>query len=303
MQISIDFYIKSRDLIQPFKTSRSEVSKKDILIIIFDNKFPFELPLSPSMGEMPNDTILMAKEKKLSRMTKRALSYYKGMILDPFTLPIVEPIKQFHTITYDINNKNIQEGDYLQRFKGSVDNMQTIIDWSHANNDTWTVDFNEGLNHEQLKYFIDNAKLDNCVFIEQPIPSGDFSLPESPVDYWVDEGLKNLSPNKFLESPFKGFMLKPIAFNFDEFHEWIAMAVKNEVPFFVSGLTCDNLHHEFLKAWNNCSTYQNIYPRTAAFFTEELDISPDLYEKNDYLDAIKKIKSSFEHITNITIQI
>lgn len=301
MPILIDFYLTSRKLKRPFKTARSEVSEKDVLILVFDNEFAFELPLSPSMGEMPSETIDQAKKNQISMMTQRALSFYQGMTASDFKRPEVMPQKTFHTITYDINSTEIEEGSYLQRFKGSSENMSEIIDWSQNHKDTWTVDFNAGLNEEELRTFLKEADLENCQFIEQPMPAGDLTLPKSPVPYWVDEGLKELAPNRFLESAYKGFMLKPLAFDFPRFLEWMNFAKENQIPFFISGLACDNLFFSFLRYWNKCSTWRNIYPERAGFFINDLEININPYETGNFSEVIEKIRADFEKVCSLEV--
>jgi len=301
MPISVDFHLINRQLIRPFKTARSEVSKKDVLILIFNNEFAFELPLSPSMGEMPDETISMAKKGIASPMVLRSLGFYKGMNSNNQNISKVSPLKKFHTITYDINNKEYHEGNYLQRFKGSAHNMNEIAEWSHKNKDQWTIDFNAGLSKEELESFIEMADLSNCLFIEQPLLPGASSLPEAPVDYWADEELKELAPNKFLESNFRGFMLKPLAFDFQEFCDWITFANKSEIPFFISGLACDNLFFSFLKYWNSFSTWQNVYPESSNFFTEQLSLVQNPYETNNFKDVIEQTRADFEKVCSLEL--
>lgn len=302
MQILIDFYIKNRRLINPFKTARSEVVQKDVLIIVFNNSFAIELPLSPSMGEMPMEVIKKAKNGELSIMASRALSYFRGMTKNSKREVTNIPLRTFHTITYDMNKTSIKEGEFLQRFKGGKENLDYLIECSRSLNYSWTVDFNEGLTEEELIYFLKNAELKNCLFIEQPLNADVSSLPDTAVKYWIDEGLKRLTPNEFLRSNYKGFMLKPLVFDYDEFNQWLLFGQKNKVPFFISGLACDNLYFEFLKYWNNFATWENKYSKKSGFFIEELIIEDNPYMTGDFRNVIEQVKSSFEKVCSLNYE-
>ena len=121
-------YRISKTLKRPFSTSSGTLTHKDIIVIVFENnhrpEFIFELPFSPSMGEMP-DSFIENMQNGNSYYFDVARSWYEYFKARQ-KLPLVSnPIEQcIHT--YGIGDIEFSDSGLI-RMKVAATNLDELI--------------------------------------------------------------------------------------------------------------------------------------------------------------------------------
>ena len=308
MDIKIDLYSKIYHLEQEFTTARSSIRKKEILFLVFKSEnvdqFVFELPLSPSMGSMPIDIYKEFhywQNKKINRKQlsnkyiNSAISYFVNLIMFKKSLPVFEPMKIYNFSTIPISKDQLkldhfQSAISIPRFKGSADNLDWLIHFSKSTDLKWAVDFNASLNQDNFINFSKRVNFDNCVYIEQPLPVGEFNYELKSycnTIVFADEELKGLSPSNYDLNLWDGFSLKPINYDFDELMSWLYFAQLNKINYFIGSQINDLIDQSFSNCWNFCSTWQ-------------LKLAP-IHKQYYYLcpqNTMKLNSETFEYIKN-----
>ncbi len=315
----LELFSSKKELIRPFKTARSTVSKKEILIIVFYLEklpvFAFELPLSPSLGEMPVDVIKYFKSKNRldlkSVMVERAISYFKGLkSVKNFNRPKNQLVKIFKTL--GINDfPELIDKETIYRFKASKKNIKDINQFVLSNNIKWCVEFNQSLDIKEFESILSEINFSKCEYIEAPF---DFNYTDkkikSNIPIFADEILSTIDKVQFVNYDFKGAMLKPLKFNFDELLSWINYSYERNLPFYISNVASDTLGNCFIDFWNNLSLYKyEMDYNFNSFFADSLTFEKNPYEitKTDefYFDAscVDEIKKNYKSIASIRVKI
>ena len=276
MTIQIKIFHANKMLKNEFITASGCLKEKEILMVIFYiNELPtflYELPLSPSLGEMPRDILTILDRKKiqafnLSPHLKRACSYFFGLALHDFRSEFYCPLYSLKMCTYSLHEWPEQEDNHIFRLKCNAKNLNQLILYSKRINSQWTVDFNGSLNKELFLCFLQKANFKNCLWIEQPLKSGELShslAKNSRIPIYADEDVTFMRPENFIESPYKGLMLKPIRHDFPEFLKWLQFAHRFKIPCLIGNQICDVVSSSFCRFFNRLSTVEVIFENTSS---------------------------------------
>ena len=309
MDTKIEIYSCDRPLVNSFASASGTLKRKRVIQIVFIQKsidrFIFELPLSPSLGEMPEDVLFecMAWDKEISyidiksKMLKRSIKYFQWSLQSSFVLSKLVPIKKYIFQTIPIGqNKRLIRNDVLHRYKGSSNNLEGLIKITLEQNEPWSVDFNGSLNYEQWELFCSKAFFAKCAYIEQPLAIGKLNQEMAnlcPVALYADEEMEWLSNENFVSSPYSGMVLKPIRHDPDELIKWIEIARAYKIPCVVGGMVCDYVASAFEEFWNKLMTIQHKEFCITSFFDLEPWKYPVYY---DEATEIKVNKQIFDYV-------
>ena len=269
-------YRISKTLKRPFSTSSGTLTHKDIIVIVFENnhrpEFIFELPFSPSMGEMP-DSFIENMQNGNSYYFDVARSWYEYFKARQ-KLPLVSnPIEQcIHT--YGIGDIEFSDSGLI-RMKGAATNLDELIKLSWRINKEWMVDFNASLDEKQLQTFLQKANLQDCLCIEQPIRKDfdkslhDFSFKK----FRADESMAYFKQiAKIKKLGYTSVVLKPIYYKANDFFALLKDASELGIDTIIGSVSCDNIFMDFCKLLNN----------STSIYTQNLD-----EEESMFADAFK----------------
>lgn len=295
----IDVFKIRKKLKQPFKTSSGILSEKDIILLVFkeDNMdtFIYELPFSPSMGEMPDSFINKLENNLSSSFLSNAISWYDFMKSGEkiYRSSVSERTK---IITYGIDEINYDRGSLI-RLKGSSANMSSVVNFSKSTNDKWMIDFNGSLNIEMLNRFIKEVDLKNCVAVEQPLAkeySGRLNYNKN-ISFRADESVslhKDISILK--QIGYSSVVLKPLYYTAGELTRLLLDAEKLQVRTIVGSVSCDNIFLDFCKVVNQmCSIYIENLSDSSSMFLEPF-LTENIYSIED-----ERIKINQEIFTEL----
>ncbi len=276
--LQIKIYTAKRILESSFETSSGKLKEKEILQLLFFEKqqpvFIHELPLSPSLGEMPNDIKIALKQhhtKALFRSThlRRSLSWLNMKTTDFTSFQKKKPINTLSLQTFGIGDWPVTNRLSVVKIKSDLKSIKQLIAFSKNSTNRWCVDFNGSLSEEAWTYLIKNANFDNCLWVEQPFPCSKLTFKlanQSPVSIYADEEISRLSPATFKSSPYTGFILKTIKHDFSVFLEWLTFAQNNEIPCIIGTQVCDEVSSSLCRFFNQFSTICVDYTSLASFF-------------------------------------
>lgn len=263
--MTIKVFYSEKYLNQPFCTQSGSLKKKGIFQIAFYKgemlDFIYEVPLSPSLGEMPKDLFHLFSSHKMEAFDrsvnlKRAISYYHGMKKFPLK---EETPRKMRINTYGIGDWAHNLFQDIARLKCDGKNVVKLIEFSFETDHPWCVDFNASLNENQWKYFLAASNLRHCQWIEQPLPINkltDRLASLSPIDLYADEEMSQLTPKQFLNSPYRGFMLKPVRHDFEHLIKWIEFSRHYQIPAMINSLVSDCVSISLCKFFNRYMTIE-----------------------------------------------
>ena len=81
--------------------------------------------------------------------------------------------------------------------------------------------------------------------------------------------MQRLSPQKFLNSPYGGFILKPIRHDFSTCVEWLNLAQRTRIPCLVGAPVCDVVTLALCDFFNSFTTIKSENIRKESFFQGE----------------------------------
>ena len=159
--------------------------------------------------------------------------------LQPFHSP-----KKLKIQTIGIGEYNVDFSSYneLLRFKCDKKNVALLIAKTWGLKQNWTVDFNGSLDETSWLKFTTESCLDKCLWIEQPFSINQITHRHrinTPI--YADEDMQHLSLGKFIESPYNGFILKPLRHDFSDFLKWLHYARKFNIPCLIGSVVCDHV--------------------------------------------------------------
>lgn len=280
MNRKIKIYKKNKILKQSFSTASGTLNEKEIIqILFFENEEPvfiYELPLSPSLGEMPIDVFTRLTKEQFGAFTtsthlRRAFSYYESLPkinFDSRMLPLIE----LNLVTYGIHDWPNTNNNAVNRLKCNSRNINSLIQYSKNAMNKWVVDFNGSLNEEEFLYFLKYAALKNCIWVEQPLKPGVLNilfLNETPIPIFADEDMLYLSQKNFHESGYKGCFLKPIRHNCLELMTWLKFVHEKEIPCIIGNPICDIVSISLSQLFNQVSTVKVNYSGLTSDFIGE----------------------------------
>ncbi len=285
MNAIIDFYLCKKKLRSTFESASGVLKEKEILILTFrrqeEVEFAFELPLSPSMGEMINDVLEKARAGKHSKYLQIALSYFKALIVEKRSIPVNKNQADFiNVVTYGIgSHTQLQlDAEEIVRLKANPDTIEEIIEFSHSTKNKFIVDFNQSLSLELFQDFSHRVSSKQLLYVEQPLVK-DATVPSSPFPVWADESVSYYqSVEKILEQGFSGFVLKPLHYEFDKLVEIVTAANTHNVPCIIGGVISDSLHACFIDVFQSATSLKV----TNLDQSYEGDLDPGLCSVNPY---------------------
>lgn len=289
-----------------FEAASGRVDEKEILQLLFSKKgaksgknaaeidqeagerFVFELPLSPSLGAMPEDVKkdfkagLFATNPQSSgaRFLRRALSYYRGMNSNQsFNVSMPQESIQWNIKTISMHDSLTPaeiNPQIIYKIKAAPRNLREAICKIGAIAPTarWAIDFNGSLSELELAQFLESCDLSQCLFIEQPLAKGRYknlnsldavkgwckqrSLPSnvSRVFLIADEDMSSITPKQFEESMYDGFVIKLIRHDFEDLLQWIQFGQSHHLPFMIGNMICDQIAAQFDVFWNKYCSIQ-----------------------------------------------
>lgn len=266
MSLKIKIYQAEKVLKQSFTTSSGCLKKKTIFqVLIYEDQrfhFIYELPLSPSLGEMPDEikaTLLRDQLHAFQTSThlKRALSWCHMMLKDYTDFLNYQPLQTFLLETFGIGDWPLTGQEKLVRLKCNLQSVESLITYSWTTSNQWSVDFNGSLEESTWLYFTRHVNFKNCVWIEQPLPACQLThalARYSSAPIYADEEMAYLSPSLFLTSPFKGFILKPIRHDYAPFMEWLYLAQQFKIPCIIGNNVCDTIALALCQFFNQVCT-------------------------------------------------
>lgn len=317
MNAFIDFYLCKKKLRSNFESASGVLKEKDILILTFKRQeeveFAFELPLSPSMGEMIADVIANAQRGVHSKYLQIAISYFKRLIIEKRSIPLSHNSKDaIRVMTYGIgdSSKSQLNAEEVVRLKASPNSLEDIIDFSHLTQNKFIVDFNQSLSLVQFQDFSNRVSLSQLLYVEQPLEKNEI-VPKSKFSVWADESISHFqSVEKILEQGFSGFVLKLLHYDFDKLVEIVEAANTLKVPCIVGGVISDSLHACFL----------DVFQKAVSLRVKNLDesfdgdLEPSLYSENPYRinlsndivfneRGVRKLYNQYEKVYSMQIDI
>lgn len=285
MNAIIDFYLCKKKLKSTFESASGILKEKNILILTFrrqeEIEFAFELPLSPSMGEMITDVLDQAKAGKHSKYLQIAISYFKALIVEKRSIPLNKNLTNaINVTTYGIgSNSQLQfNAEEVIRLKASPNTIEEIIAFSHSTKNKFIVDFNQSLSLELFQDFSDRVSSRQLLYVEQPLVKNEI-VPISKFPVWADESISYYqSLEQILERGYTGFVLKPLHYEFDKLVEIVAAANTLKVPCIIGGVISDSLHACFLDVFQSATSLK-VKNLDQSF---EGDLEPYLSSDNPY---------------------
>lgn len=276
MDIKIEAYVGHFNLKESFVSASGKLNRKIIIQLVFFQKenpcFIFELPLSPSLGEMPTDVLdelnkfnkSFSVHQVNSKYFEIAWSYFEGLFLNDFLGFDIRKQKEIYFKTLSIGSDKPDK--YCNRytvckFKSSPSSMEDVVRISKTMNSPWSVDFNRSLSIDNFLYFIGKARLDFCMFIEQPLSLGEMNEEIAKMCYvpiYADEDMAVLNKSSFKESGYEGLVLKPIRHNFYELISWIDFAIDFDIPFLFGNMVSDSVADDLVKFFNQYASLKII---------------------------------------------
>ncbi|PJD96466.1 MAG: hypothetical protein CK425_05700 [Parachlamydia sp.] len=259
-------YRANRELKKGFETQSGTLVKKIILQIIFhkrdEPKFIYELPLSPSLKEMPDEIEEMLKVQQSvafekSIHLKRSLSYLKGILKTGLFLSSKFTVNELSLTTYGIGNWPTDREQSIARLKCNQKVLDSLISYSLKTENRWVADFNGSLNPKELVDFVNKANLVNCLWLEQPLQYGEMTpslanLVSTPI--YADEDMEYLSPEGFFASGFSGMVIKPIRHNYCNLVDWMGLAQRKSIPCIIGAPVCDAISMAHCRFFNQYAT-------------------------------------------------
>ena len=220
MKTLINLYSKELFSNSEFKTARSSLRHKKTCFAVFylNDKldFIFELPLSPSMGEMPEELITQFKMKIITPMLNRAIEIYRFFKIDDFEFPKENRYdKEYSFETFGIGDEPQLKSNEIVRLKGDPSSLKQIISYSLKTKQDWMVDFNSSLTMDEFSFFLGKIDKKHLIGIEQPVAENlNITAPPN-IIMWADETLRTQNGNlrECIKLGYNGFILKPIYFS------------------------------------------------------------------------------------------
>lgn len=322
MALEIECYFADKALSTPFSSASGTLSKKTFIQLLFKEdeayQFIYELPLSPSLGEMPID-LLQAFEGKdnafsgptiPSPIIQNALSYY--LYFQTHRLTPVTAQEKFKIVTVGIDQEyQTTNESVVHRFKGAKKNLGHLIHLSQELGNPWIVDFNQSLDQEDLIYFISRANLKHCLYIEQPLKAGTASAEllkslASPI--FADEEVPFIEWQIFHQSGYAGVVLKPLRLNAERLFEWLRFCDQQSVPALIGGMFSDSIALEFNRFLNQFTSWQLDYsanPIIADLLNPLLPPYPLFFLENQKLvvnpDVFSLVKTNYDYRFSISL--
>lgn len=308
-------YRANRELKEGFASHSGTLLKKVILQIIFyqkdEPKFIYELPLSPSLKEMPNEIEEMLKVQhslafEKSSHLKRSLTYLKGISKTKHFLNTKSTIRKLSLNTYSIGNWPKQKENAIVRLKCHPEALDSLIKYSKQTKNSWAADFNGSLSIQELVHFANAANLNHCVWLEQPLQVGRMfpSLVKnflSPI--YADEEMEYLSPELFSMSGFGGLVIKPIRHDFNDFINWMKFAQEKCIPCIIGAPVCDAISMAICRFFNQYATLKLKEIGLDSFFLGPYE-TEDLFTSNRFTinkKLVDYVKKNYIHIGNYEI--
>lgn len=298
----VEVYRADRKLKDAFVTHSGALVKKVIIQLIFYQNgkpvFVYELPLSPSLKEMPQDIentlqVYQALAFQKSLHLKRALSYLKG--IGNTALVVTKPIHECIFNTFSIGKWPKAHENNIAKLKGDAASLDALIAYTHSTDNLWVADFNGSLNINEFLRLAKKGNLKNCVWLEQPLATGIMTpslAKEMACPIYADEEMDRLSPEAFWDSGYKGLVIKFLRHDYPQLIDWITFCQQNSIPCLASMPVCDVVAMSICRFFNAYMTVQQKDLGTDTFFhsphlSEELFLSDGVTINGCWIDFIR----------------
>lgn len=289
MKILINLYSKELFSNSEFKTARSSLRNKKICFVVFylDDKldFIFELPLSPSMGEMPEELITQFKMQTITPMLNRAIEIYRFFKIDDFEFPKEnQPDKEYSFETFGIGDEPQLTANEIVRLKGDPSSIMKIISYSLKAKQDWMVDFNSSLTMDEFSFFLGKIEKKHLIGIEQPVAENLSITAPSNIIMWADETLRTQNGNlrECIKLGYNGFILKPIYFSPSQCMQLLQESQIHHYPMLVSDVNCDSVYSSFIYFLNQFSSWKILNcPFKSPHFFNTIDFQTPFYFLNE----------------------
>ena len=234
--IQCEIYSGHRFLRRDFRTASGSLREKQILQLIFKRGhqpvFVWELALSPSLGEMPNDilkeigTLLGNIEQARSSMISRALSFAKASLAG-HSFSVHRDALKLSIINVPIGSEDqagqVQHG--VAKLKGDPTNIEKLIELTRSTTHPIIVDFNGSLDDKSWKDFAESCRAEALLYIEQPQhPSQPALLSNIGFPVYADESCQLWAINELRRQGYKGVVLKLMRYNFGDLKRMIEIS-------------------------------------------------------------------------------
>lgn len=220
--------------------------------------FVWELALSPSLGEMPKDTLKAAHnlvgtmEKASSTMLQRALSFAEAALCGR-SLPAYNGAGHLSIrnipIGCEAEATEIYHG--VAKLKGDPTNLEELIELTRQARTPFIVDFNGSLDVRQWRLFVENVRSDALLYVEQPCAASEpCSLSGIGFAVYADESCQAWPVEALHAQGFSGLVLKPIRYSFDTLGKTIGFAKTAKMQTILGRMVGDYVEEWHLGALN-----------------------------------------------------
>jgi hypothetical protein len=229
-----------------FKSNGSSIQNKTTYFYLdVDTQRIIEIPYSPSMGLLREELV------SLHPFVVKNLSWLWS---DLKQLDLPQDSIKHNIVTYGIGADPIWNENTLVKIKCDALNSLELARQTHQfprSGQGWIVDFNQGLDEEQLSAFIQNSFLGYCFGIEQPMPIG--RMPKSfyeAAPIILDEEMSLISFSDLDEVRPRAVVMKPWRYHFLDYLEWHRFLIDRRIPYMVGSMIqsevanqlCDDLN-------------------------------------------------------------